>query len=378
MRVIPIGWIALLLVAPWAKAAEAAPTFVDVFTAGAEGFHTYRIPSLLSAADGTVLAFAEARVTQHDHAENKIVLKRSSDAGKTWSPLQVICEDGKNSLNNPCAVLVRETGRVLLIFQRFPQIVDEHTAQPGIDGDKICRNWLITSDDNGRSWSKPEDITATTKRPAGVTSLASGPGIGIQLRRGEHAGRILFPFNQGPYGKWKVYAVFSDDQGKTWSFGETAPDAPKGFGNEVQFVELTEGSLRLNARAQGGNHRRQTAVSKNGGKTWSALADVPDLIEPICAASVLRFSDPADGKKGLLLYSGPDSDKKRADGTIWLSEDDGETWPQKKLLAGGPFAYSVLTRLPGDAVGCLFETGAIGPYEKIAFAVFTMSWLKEK
>jgi len=254
-------WLTLLATAIWfglcgasrAEESKAETQIIDVFIGGQDGYPAYRIPALITTKRGSLLAFAEARTSLRDHAENKIVMKQSTDGGNTWGALQVIHDDGSNALNNPTAVVVRETGRVILIYQHYPQGFDEHKAEPGRDGLRICRTFITHSDDDGVNWSRPIDITAQVKRPTEVTSTAIGPGIGIQLARGKHAGRILMPFNQGPYGKWKVYAAFSDDGGASWRYGETAPEGTKGHANEVQFVELNDGSVMLNARNQGGD-----------------------------------------------------------------------------------------------------------------------------
>jgi sialidase-1 len=356
--------------------ADGSLTRSDVFVEGQDGYHTYRIPAVLVTAKGTVLAFAEGRATRSDHAENDIVLKRSTDSGETWGPRQLVAEDGKNCLNNPMVVEVRETGRIIFMYQRYPQGIHEREVTPGHEGDTICRSFVMHSDDDGVTWSKPVDITASVKRPTGATSIASGPGIGIQLRHGAHAGRILIPFNQGPYGDWKVYAAYSDDQGDTWTYGDVAPDASPGHGNEVQFVELTGGRVMLNSRSNAGIKHRKVAVSEDGGKTWSGLLDDPTLIEPQCMGSIVRYSFPAGGESGLLLYSGPNSTEARVKGTIWVSEDDGKTWPVSKCICEGHFAYSCLTVLPDKTVGCLFETGAKGAYEKIVFARMPVEWLR--
>src|SRR4051794_28895974 len=102
----------LTLTTAWAAESTALP-LTDVFTGGKDGHPAYRIPSLIVTKNGAVLAFAEARASLRDHAENDIVLKRSSDGGQTWSPLQIVAEDGTNALGNPTTVIVRETGRVV-------------------------------------------------------------------------------------------------------------------------------------------------------------------------------------------------------------------------------------------------------------------------
>jgi sialidase-1 len=365
--------LAVISIVAWADESPTSIRFVDVFTGGKDGYPAYRIPSLITTKNGTLLAFAEARASLRDHAENDIVLKRSPDNGKTWSPLQVVAEDGANALGNPTAVLVRETGHVLLMYQRYAKGFDEHKAEPGLEGPHICRTFVQHSDDNGSTWSKATDVTASVKRPTEVTSTATGPGIGIELARGPHAGRILMPFNQGPYGKWKVYAAISDDRGATWHYGKTAPESGKGFANEVQFVELRDGSVMLNARNQGGAKLRKNSISRDGGETWSQLRDDPALIEPQCQASILRHPDGGVSTRDVFLFSNPATQTGRSNGVVRLSRDEGKTWPASRLLYAGGFGYSCLASLPDGSVGCLFERDG---YKEISFVRFTVDWIQ--
>ena len=372
----------LLFAAGSAFAAE--PEFHDVFTSGTEGYASIRIPSVLVTKQGTVLAFAEARIKPTDQAENKIVTKRSTDGGRTWSVLTMIHDDGANSLNNPTAVQEQTSGRVFLMYQRIPAHLKEHSAgtATGFEGPDLYRNFLVWSDDDGATWSKPLDVTTTTKRPERATTIASGPGIGIQLTRGAHKGRLIIPFNEGPFGKWQNFAVFSDDAGKSWRFGADVPGAlvPDGKGgersqiNEVQMVELSDGSVRLDSRQFAGAKVRRTSVSKDGGETWSPVAELPELRDPSCMAGILRYSfDDASGH-GMILHTGPDS-TKRDHGTVYLSTDDGATWPVKRELYAGGFAYSVPTRFADGTVGCLFEADN---YKRIIFARFPIQWVSGK
>ena len=348
------------------------PSFADVFVGGQDGYPAYRIPALVTTKKGTLLAFAEGRASLRDHAQNDIVLKRSSDGGRTWGALQLIHEDGSNALNNPTAVVLRGSGRVLLMFQRYPEGFDEHNAEPGHTGARICRTFITQSDDDGATWSLPADITSQVKRPIVATSTAAGPGIGIQLTEGKHAGRVLMPFNQGPYGKWSVYAVISDDLGKTWRYGDTAPEGTKGYANEVQFAELGGGTVMLNARNQGGDKLRKIAVSEDGGETWTPTRNDSALIEPVCQASLLRHRDPRSAVD-VLLFSNPATQTARTNGVVRLSRDGGRTWPVSRQLYAGSFAYSCLASLPDGTAGCLFERDGT---TKISFARFTLEWLE--
>jgi len=371
---VAVSSAAALLAAP-------EPAFSDVFSSGHDGYASVRIPSVVVTRDGTVLAVAEGRQRPRDQAENDIVLRRSTDHGMTWQPLQVVAADGAHSLNNPTAVVEQASGRVFLMYQRIPSHLTEHSQETaaGFDGPDVYRNLLVWSDDDGATWTEPLDVTRTTKRPHGATTVASGPGIGIQLTRGPHAGRLLIPFNEGPYWKWQNFSVISDDQGKSWRYGDNVPGAmiddpahgERSQINEVQMVELSDGSVLLNSRPFAGARVRKSSVSRDGGVSWSAVEDVPDLPCPSCMASILRHSfDDADGR-GRLLFSGPRG-TRRAEGTISLSTDDGATWPVRKTLWPGPFAYSVLTRLPDGTIGCLFEAD---DYARIVFARIPIEWI---
>ncbi len=368
-----------LLLAASALAAE--PEFSDVFTSGMEGYASIRIPAVLVTRQGTVLAFAEGRVRATDQAENDIITKRSTDGGRTWNTLHVIHDDGAHSLNNPTVVQERDSGRIFLMYQRIPAHLKEHstTTATGLEGPDIYRNLLTHSDDDGATWSEPLDITATTKRPQRATTIASGPGIGIQLTRGARKGRLIFPFNEGPYWKWQNFAVLSDDAGKTWSYGADVPGAlvPDGKGgersqiNEVQMVELSDGSVRLDSRQFTGAKVRRTSVSHDGGETWSPVAELPELRDPSCMAGAIRYSYNDGAGLGKILHTGPDS-AKRDHGTVYLSLDDGATWPVKRELWPGGFAYSVPTRFADGTVGCLFEAD---DYRRIIFARFPIAWV---
>ena len=162
------------------------------------------------------------------------------------------------------------------------------------------RNYVVHSDDDGVTWSKPLDVTRTTKNPERVTILASGPGIGIQLRLGRTPGGCSFRSMKGRLAAGMCSSVYSDDGGQTWKLGQPAPGCrvPNGKGgeislvNEVQMVELADGSVMLNSRKWGGAAVRKVAVSEDGGVTWSSIREETALRDPGCMASILRYSFP--------------------------------------------------------------------------------------
>lgn len=351
---------------------SSGPEFVTVFQSVDDGYPVCRIPALLTAADGTLLAFCEGRQQRSDHARNHIVLKRSVDGGRTWDAARAIASEGGDSLNDPSAVLDRRTGRVLLHYTRFAEGYHTDRAAPGYDDPRRARNYVLHSDDAGASWSEPLEITRQVKRPE-VRCAVTTCGIGIQLRRSPCAGRLVHAVYQfGGQLARECYVIYSDDGGATWTQGAPAA-APGGeWAGEPQVVELADGRILLNARTRTG--RRMVAVSGDGGATFSDLARDEALVDPACQASILRCGDPLDGAPSRILFSNAASETRRVNGTVRLSLDEGVTWPMGRTLYEGSFAYSCLTALADGACGCLFEAD---DYGRIVLARFSLDWLQE-
>jgi len=276
-----------------------------------------------------------------------------------------------------------DSGRVLLMFQRFPAGYHSRAMgknikrlSPGLKGETVSKTLLTFSDDDGLHWSKPRDVTAGTKRPPPITATAAGPGRGIVLCRGKYRGRIVMPTNESWWEgkKWffHVYACYSDDGGLTWRYGEPAPDGGKGFGNEVQMAELSDGRILLDSRSAGGNKCRKSALSSDGGETWTPLRDEEALPEPRCMGTILRYSFPEEDKSRL-IFANPGTREGRRLGTVRLSYDEGKTWPVSRIVYEGGYAYSCLTRLDDGSIGLLFEKDG---YKEIAFARFGLEWLE--
>ncbi|HEY2838759.1 MAG TPA: sialidase family protein, partial [Pirellulales bacterium] len=171
------------------SAADPNPlTETDVFLSGSDGYHTFRIPSLIIAKDGTLLAFAEGRKNgRSDSGDIDLVLRRSKNNGRTWTPLEIVVDDRGNTVGNPCPVVDRSTGVICLLVTRNLGADDQKQIMAGSStGSRTVL--ALNSSDNGVTWSKPVDITPTVKEP-GWGWYATGPGVGIQLS----SGRLLVP-----------------------------------------------------------------------------------------------------------------------------------------------------------------------------------------
>jgi len=378
-----MGWIwAATLIVAFPAMAEVEMT--DVFASEAEGYPSIRIPAIVRAKSGALLAFAEGR-QGGDHSENDIVFKRGSEDGSTWNELQVVAEMGGDSLNDPIGVVDERTGRVWLMYQRYPEgfhtRVMEHTKQAelGYGGPRNTQTFLMYSDDEGESWSAPRNITKTARRPDAI-SIGS-PGVGVQLQFGEHPGRLLFPIYEvmpternGVVNRaWFNASLYSDDAGETWQLGERIPEEQvDNDANECQLAELDDGRIVMTLRPTRGLMRLQS-TSVDGGVSWSPMQEVEGVTGPRCMAAIMHVPHPV-APLGLLLMSLPHSDGARENGTIFASLDGGQTWPVKRTLYPGEFAYSCLVLLDDGRVGCLFEKDN---YALNTFAAFDVDWLLE-
>ncbi|MER5912611.1 sialidase family protein [Streptomyces sp. NPDC001982] len=341
------------------------------FRAGSEGYASYRIPAVVASHAGTLLAFCEGRVdSAADHGRIDIVLRRSTDGGRTWGPLQVAAPGAPDLAGNPAPVVL-DTGRILLVHVRAAAHATEAAILRGEiappDGRRV---WVRHSDDDGVTWSAPREITESVKRP-GWRWYATTPGHAIQLR----TGRVVVPGNHSvpPTGTdtgtephhHGGHCLLSDDRGETWDLGYL-DDGTDGYinVNETTAAELPDGRVYFNTRTDSrspGN--RADAHSADGGRTLvKPFRPQAGLTAPVCQASVLQLRDP-----DLLLCSGPGDARFRALMTLRASTDGGTTWRPVHTADGLPAAYSDLVRVDRDTVGLLYETGDFSAYETITF-----------
>lgn len=343
------------------------PVTTNLFTAGAEGVNTYRIPSLILAPDNSLLAFCEARKESIDDASpTDMILRRSLDGGKTWLPTQILIRGKeKEALMNPCPVVDRTNHRILLFC------IDANRY-----GANLHRQLLLTSDDNGVSWSQP--IEAGKIISHYNNSFVSGPGIGIQMKQG----RLVIPGYIGSVDdeldeNFSACALYSDDHGKSWTMGKAVDQ----LSDESQVIELADGTLMLNMRGNMGMSCRGVATSRDGGASWSTVQWDHHLNECPCQASIIRYSPAGTENRNRILFANPDNTGERfgildrSGLTVRMSYDEGKSWPVKKLIHAGPASYSTMVRLPNGEIGLLFEGGEKQRREWIRFVTFSLEWL---
>ncbi len=375
-----MGWglwrtVSLLIVAAWIgdvvcwADGGAVPEEQMMFDSGKKGYPRYRIPALILTKQGTVLAFCEGRKDGRGLTGNiDLVVKRSSDHGKTWSSLQVVSDDGANTLGNPCPVIDQSTGTIWLPFTRSRGEDLESEIVVGASKERT-RVFVTKSDDDGLTWAKPVEITASVKKPA-WTWYGTGPGVGIQLK----SGRLLIPSYHAveKTGIYRSHSIWSDDHGKTWQLGGVVGDNT----SESHVVERRDGSIYLSTRTVVGKELRTIASSKNGGKTWSAQKFDSKLYDSHCQACVIALPNDKSTEKPRWLYSYP-SGPGRRNMVIRMSHDEGRTWPIGRQLTEGDSQYSSMVLLGDGAIGILFERWRDRNY-RIYFTRFSLDWLTAK
>ena len=282
-----------------------------------------RFPNVVVAMDGSILA-----------VWNGVIVKRSEDGGDTWGEAISV---GKGFMGGGVTVNERN-GEIIAFVEK---------------GHPPAAQALYHSTDHGKTWAK---LDATIK----PDSKDNTPSFhmnehGITLRHGEHAGRLIrasrWYAGQNHRSKWPQHytnAMYSDDGGKTWSTSEPFP--AKGTG-EATLAELSDGRVYYNTRRhwaeEGANPRRRWhAWSQDGGVTWKdfsiceILPDGPQSTNYGCMAGLTRL---AVKGRDIVLYCNCDSAGGRDKGTVWASFDGGRTWPVKRLVQKGRFAYSSMT-----------------------------------
>ena len=348
-----------------------------IFRKKVGGYDCYRIPALLRVNEDVILAFAEGRKNGcSDTGDIDLVVKRSEDGGFTWSENIVVWDDAGNTSGNPAPVLDKETGDILLLATWNH---GDDDIGPINDGTSIDtrRVYVIRSSDDGLTWSTPEEITSSVKKP-NWRWYATGPGSGIQIQRGEYAGRLIVGCDFiDDKRKGYSHVIYSDDHGETWLLGGVSPEDQT---NECEVAELSNGNLMLNMRNSDRNQkRRKIAISEDGGITWDYIGLDNALISPVVQSSLHRYSfEDNEGGENILLFSNPADIHDRKNMTIRLSNDDGATWSKQLRLHNGFAAYSDLENYKDNRAAILYETGETfqDRYEGISFETVALDELE--
>ena len=338
--------------------------FNYIYNQGTDGFVLYRRPAIVKSKSNTLLAFAEARKARSngDSGDIDLVVKRSSDNGKTWSKQITIWNDGQNTCGNPVPI-VDDRGRIHLLMTWNFQ-TDKWGAITNGTGEDSRRPYYTYSDDDGITWAQPVEITSSVKKEK-WDWYATGPCHGIQIQKGIHKGRLVAPnyFTTRESGKVTSYShiIYSDDYGKTWKPGEPTPVGGVG---ECSVAEIGEGTLMLNMRADEGFYRK-SCTSIDGGLTWSSPQISIDQIDCKCQGSILSIG-------GAVFLSNAASATERINMTIKKSTDNGKNWKGQYTVYEGNSGYSDIVELSDSQIAIIYEGGEKRYTDGLAFKVVSI------
>jgi sialidase-1 len=324
-----------------------------LFVSGTHDTHTFRIPAIVTATKGVLIAACDARrKSAADLMQQRtidIVYRRSEDNGQTWSPLAVLARQEGGGCSDPSLLVDRITGD---IFCFYNYMVHDKAS-------KEFRFLVQKSTDHGQTWNPPVDFTDQVAKPQWKESFKFvTSGRGIQTRDG----LLLHDFVRVGHG---VTLFGSRDHGASWqALADIAP------GDESKVVELPDGDWLVNSRYRPG--QRYVHRSSDRGKTWqSAAVDLPD---PRCNAGILQYTSQRDGyERDRLLFCNACANDARKNLTVRISYDCGATWSGGKVIDAGPSAYSEMTILRDGRIGVLYEAGN----REIRFVRFTLSALTD-
>jgi len=333
--------------------------FKNLFRNGMkEGVSCYRIPALVTATNGHLIAAIDERVPSCGDLkwskDINIAIRRSEDNGLTWSDIEIIVDYANGqSASDPSMIVDKETDEIFL-FYNFMDLEKEKD---------IYYLHVIKSSDHGKTWGDHADITSQIAKPEWhkdfkfITS-----GRGIQTRSGKLLHCLVNLKND-------LHLFGSDDHGLTWFLLDT----PIKDGNESKVIELIDGSWMINSRINQGG-MRYSHISTDDGMTWKTKGELT-LADPGCNASFIRYTSVEDGyKKNRLLFSNANDKEKRINMTIKLSYDEGKTWTKGKTIYSGGAAYSSLTVLKNGEIGLFFEKD---DHKENVFVKMSLDWLTD-
>ncbi len=388
----------LLTLALATFAARAAEPFVeklDLFKVGEDpAYNIYHIPGIVVTAKGTVLAWCEARKGGGDWSDIRILLRRSTDDGKTWSAPKSIADVPGPKTKNPFSLRMKNVNPADMTYNNPVLIADRDGTVHMVFCLEYMRCFYQRSTDDGVSWSTPVEITQTFEKfhPAyDWKVLATGPDHAIQLR----TSRLVVPvwLSTGTGGNAHrpsvTATIYSDDAGKTWHAGDIAVPCTDDWinPNETVAIELADGRVMLNVRSESKAHRRLVTTSPDGATKWSTPKFDDALLEPICMGGIVRysldkprilFSNPhnlsrADGKEE------PGKNRDRKNVSVKLSYDEGQTWAVNKTVEAEWSAYSDIAVSKSGTILCFYGRGAKPGFagDALTLARFNLEWLTD-
>lgn len=393
--------ILVLLAAPVAGAVEPFLEKQDLFTVGDDpAYQLYHIPGIVVTARGSVLAWCEARKRAagvSDWDDIRLLLRRSTDDGRTWSPPRSIAQVDGPKRKNPFALRMQNVDPNDVTYNNPVLIADRDGTVHMLFCLEYERVFYQRSGDDGVSWSQPVEITASFdafKKDYAWKVLATGPNHGIQLKNGRLVVPVWLSTGEGgnAHRPSVTATVFSDDGGRTWQAGGIAVPCTETWinPNETVAVELADGRVMLNVRSESKAHRRLVTTSPDGATNWSEPKFDEALLEPICMAGLVRYDH---GSQSLLLFSNPHNleggrggepepgkSRARKNLSVKISRDEGATWPVNRLLEDGPSAYSDLAVTPAGTILCFYGAGSKLSFagSALRLARFNLAWLEQR
>lgn len=312
--------------------------FTDLFPKK-EGVACYRIPALVTAPNGDLITAIDERIPScadlRDNKNINIVIRRSSDHGKTWSPIEKLVDypEGQ-SASDPSMIVDRITHTIFLFFNHM-----DLKNEP-----QVYYLKYIKSIDNGKTWSEPIDITSQISKPQwhkDFKFITSGRGIQTQK------GTLVHTLVNLDHG---LHLFKSENHGDSWQI----VDRPLIPGNESKMVELSDGRWMVNSRINRKGFR-QIHISDDQGETWSSRPDYT-LVDPGCNAGIIRWDNPhSSSQKPILLFVNAHHKTERKNLTLSISKDDGKTWSVQMSIYEGSAAYATICQLQNADIGIVFE-----------------------
>ncbi len=350
------------------------PTRTVIYRPGDYGSANYRIPAVITAKDGSIVAVTDKRkYNEGDLPQDiDIVCNRSTDGGLTWSePFTIALGTGYNQGFGDCALAwSNDENGLIAAFVGGVGLWNSTPTNP-------IRSYIARSYDNGQTWTEPEDIThfifgADCVIPEHQSWRASFFGSGNGLRTS--TGRIMFvaAIREGSAQSLNNYAVYSDDNGQTWQVSGRASVG----GDEAKVTELVDGRILMSIRHAG---NRWYNISEDGGETWQPSTSTwTDIMAPACNGDLIRYTSINNGDdRNRLLHSVPYGNS-RTDVSVYVSYDEGETWPVRKCIVPYSSAYSSLCILPDGTIGLYVEEAPdSGSGYSTVFYNFSLEWLTD-